>query len=568
MKLFRIFSGLILIHFFLFPFNSMASDCSYCCSRSATLENFQNLHAPDYEDDEEKWRECMNEKMEGESTFSPDNPRLKKALEYCKHLEPEIWSQSRWHYMRPESLVSKLIMGLETEYFNMAGMGYVFGIPILGDHEYSFNGSFEAMIKDGSIIDDDSSVSGKPVKSRFILELYYNGESKELVEKWVSERSTNTVDTQFRKMILEADAKMSKDKPIHDKLLWEFEKTPVKCEVKPEKKELIPSEVTTLKISSFKDRKDRTSREFNRIVVHVPKREGVVIDSDSVTLENRYWAYIIGDETVNVSYSAPASCDSEPVIEIYNSCDMLDSKKVPIWKTKRNKLIAKHKMKIICPKGHAIFTKTLEQTDIYDFFVSNHNFKKKNVIKRIQASVLCNIKKKHGFPVGINGEYMEYYDLSNCHISSFNFIYSGNGHGDQTEEGFTFKTIWDFKASKTIKETPKLLSSSSVMHLLWNNDKKEKPLPVHFPGFEIVFDWVKYTEEITKDIESGKIVENEKVENKTDSLRNNSEHITNIKISGNKNHVTASGEHEWVPGEGNHDKRTIKHNYSVHVFIE
>jgi len=568
MKLFYLLSGLFL---FVLPLNLMASDCPYCCKRKAIIGDFANLHAPTYDDDQKKWGECMNEQMGGQSTLDPDDPTLKKALKKCKDLEPEIWSQPQWYYMRPESLFMNLQIGLGTEYFSMTGLGSIFGIPILGEYEYIFDGSYQANINDGSIIKDDSKVSGKPVKSRFILKLYYNGKSKELVKSWVGERSTNTLNTQFRKMIHESDAKMNNDKPFHDKVLWEFEKTPVKCEVKAEKKELIPGEETTLRIASFKDRKNRTSREFNRIVVHVPEREGVIVDSDSVTLENRYWAYIIGDGTVDISYSTPATCNAEPVIEIYNSCDILDSQKTPIWKTKRNELIAEYKVKIVCPKGHAIFTKMFENTDLSGFWASDKNYRKKTVVKRIKASVLCNIKKKAGFPMGFNGKYIEYYDLSNCHVSSFNFIYSGKGHGDETDEGITSKTIWDFEASKVMKGMPKL-TFPTTMHILWKNDKREKPLPFHMPGFELKFDWEKYSKETTKSIETGQIAENENVEDNSDSLMINSEKIRDLKISGNKNHVTATGEYEWVPGEEKygytHNKRTIKHNYSAHIFIE
>ncbi len=73
-------------------------------------------------------------------------------------------------------------------------------------------------------------------------------------------------------MVKNRDSKMSEDKPIHEKLLWDFEKTPVECEIKPEKKELYPGETIDIILSNFKDRKGLRSRSFQRVLAHVEEK--------------------------------------------------------------------------------------------------------------------------------------------------------------------------------------------------------------------------------------------------------------------------------------------------------
>lgn len=309
-----------------------SQDCNYCCKRIAVLGEFVNLHNPDFDEEQAEWTKCMDSQLKGITVFDPEDPRYKEAVENCKHLEPESWEN-----MYPTSVQSKLTEVFTSEYFHM----------ISKDHkgkqtEYMFKGSYEANI-------NGTSGRTEQVKSRFILELYYNGgKTQELIKKWITEGNINSIPAHYRKMFDNSDAKTRNDRPINEKLLWEFEKIPVECKIEPEKEHLGAGEKMKIELKDFKDRKGRSSREFNRIVIKV--KEGKILNGEKSNLNPDYRVFIVGNGTISALYEAPESCDKKKdMIYVYNACDVLDPSYLPLSETETNTKIAEKEIKI-CPR--------------------------------------------------------------------------------------------------------------------------------------------------------------------------------------------------------------------------
>lgn len=333
MKFFiKLLQFLFILLFIFAGSRTYSQDCKYCCKRTAVLGEFVNLHNPNFDEEQAEWTKCMDSQLKGIAVFDPEDPRYKEAVENCKHLEPESWD-----YMYPTSVLSKLTQTFTTGYFHMVSKDYK------GKRtEYMFKGSYEADI-------NGTSGKTKQVKSRFILELYYNGgKTQELIKKWITESKINSIPAHYRKMFDNSDAKTRSDIPINEKLLWEYEKTPVECKIKPEKEHLDAGEKMEIELKDFRDRKGRDSREFNRIVVQV--KEGKILNGEKSKYNPDYRVFTVGNGTITLSYKAPESCDKKKdIIYVYNSCDIIDPNYLPLSETETNTKIAEKEIKI-CPR--------------------------------------------------------------------------------------------------------------------------------------------------------------------------------------------------------------------------
>lgn len=100
------------------------------------------------------------------------------------------------------------------------------------------------------------------------------------------------------------------------KTLSDHERVPETCSVDPEKDPVEPDETITVNISGIKDRKGRTSADFQWILVNAKKGEIV----NGVEWDD-YKGFQVDGGAVNVKYKAPKGCKKEEeTIFVYNSC--------------------------------------------------------------------------------------------------------------------------------------------------------------------------------------------------------------------------------------------------------
>ena len=217
--------------------------------------------------------------------------------------------------------------------------------------KYDFSGLLELRRKgDESFLEDmTSTIALIPVGTRSIMEIQlqfcygdltqngYFPSSGFNLELWGSypDHSWRTTDTS---MSLAVHKELMADKlreviPFDEKVLWDYEQIPVKCQIDPEEIEVKPDEVIEIKLSNWEDRKGRSIKETNisnRVVVEVEK--GEILDDDY---------------TPTIRYKAPSAPILEDVIHVYNSCDILGSKSIhPMDETEEKDEIAKKKIKI------------------------------------------------------------------------------------------------------------------------------------------------------------------------------------------------------------------------------
>lgn len=476
--------------FIFIPSSNYAEEsCPYCCSRSAFLKEFVNLNNPNYEDQWEEWNECMMTEMGGVSTFDPEDSTYKKATQTCKKYEPTDWSDSDWTYMYPSSVQTNLSNGLTTPYFHMTS-------PLNKKSQYFFKGSFESDINDGSVISDGSSIDGKPVKSRFILELYYNSDQEELLKKWISENSINSIPAQFRKMILNTDSKMNPDKPIHEILLWEFEKLPVQGTIIPEKNSVIPDESINIKINNFKDRKGRVSREFNRILIHA---EHGTITNGAFTFDLKAKAFRVGNGEIIAEYHTPMYCDHlEDIITLYNSCDINNTKDHPLENTEKHKALATKKIKIMCPPGTIHFLGGYERN-----FTRKEIGKTGNTITweedikhldKMEMGIQAKLRYLRGKFKG-NGEYWDYYEIYDHQQHKYTDIFNETHKG----KGPSHRLSINFQGGS---QKPPFEDHVSSLQLIWNKDKT-KLLAIRYPNYHPEVERIKTWSLVSKDLANG-----------------------------------------------------------------
>ena len=322
------------------------------CRRTAVLENFSNLHASQYEKQLDEWNRCMQNELGPYASFDADDPKVKQAMEKCAGLAPPASDN-----MSPSGLTGKLSEVLRTNCFHI--------IIAVSDYsafpqkipEYQFRGSFDAGIT------EQTDGHGREIRSRLIIELWYNGDPVELLKSWTTESTLASISSQYNQMFDNSDAVLRKERPI-DNLLHDFERRPVTCIIDAgSKDELGPGEEAEIRILDFKDDKGRSSKYFNRIIVEAERghiKGGSRLLSDPVS--NKYRAFRLDQVPVTFTYEAPddGTASTDKII-IYSSCQILDPGKVPMEFTEPDKKIAEKEIKIIRPDLTAEYFSTLEE---------------------------------------------------------------------------------------------------------------------------------------------------------------------------------------------------------------
>jgi len=413
------------------------------CLRTAILETFSNPHAPQYEKQLEEWNKCMRQQLGEYASFDPNDPKLKEAMVKCAHLfPPEI------DYMHPSSVISKLVEVLTSPCFRiaLAGPGSQRTEPLRLDPEsyerfvnrpylpripeYFFLGKFEAGLS------GERDERGRDIKSRLTLELYYNGNPIELVKRWTTTSTLNSVSSQYNRMFDNPDAELRQEKPI-DNLLRDFERRPVSCQIDlGGKQEVAPGEEVEIKLYDFRDEKGRPSKHFNRIIVEVDQGiiEGGFDLISSSESENRR-AFSLDDLPIKLVYVLPPEKKtSVDKITVYSSCQILDDDKVPMEMTESDRKIAEKQIKIIRPDLTADYTARLEFLMFPEEWEEAAKFE---INTRIRATYRLNSRHES------SGRISEVYELTSSSLLSC----SGQGSLYYKEVSGNCVTTWQGKSS-------------------------------------------------------------------------------------------------------------------------
>ncbi len=352
---------------------NFAQDISSGCERTAYVGTCKNLALPEnYEQAMDKFNRCLEEQLSlallDEVLITPDTDEetladWNEALENCKHLK--INYNRKFEPISGEtmalSLQTAIASVLTCDRFHMVNLAIVqayrknselMGIPVKADKstipEYFFEATYDCA-KDpvirtyenqyGEMIDEELWPSYLNIR------MYFDGEQKELVKEWTVNANLYSWSPLMRKMFINNSsspgnepALMRKEIPVTD-LLDNFEKKPITCQLKPEKYNVEPGEEIEITISDFRDANNRSSREFNRILVHAP--EGKILNGSSSREGFGYRVFKLDNQPLKVRFKAPKkSTTGFYQILVYNSCDILPVDKTPLRNTKPDRQIA------------------------------------------------------------------------------------------------------------------------------------------------------------------------------------------------------------------------------------
>lgn len=314
------------------------------CKRRALLVEFSNPRNPDYEQKRQEWRDCMTSLLGDYVSFSDEDPKIADASEKCSGFKPDYQE-----YCFPEIFAVYLAERLTKPCFHMLAMHY-YKPSVHKEPEYIFKGSYEPDIEGGRIVEAVTDVF-KPIIARMSCELYYNGTTPELVQEWHSEHTLNSPKGLFNRLNI--------PKPISP-LLDEFEKRPVRCDVKiPAVEEICENGTAEIELSAFTDAKGNPSKSFNRIIVSIYK--GEILNGENSDFGPDWKVFTVGEGTVKVKYRPPEEKeDGWEWLRVYNSCEILPPEKSPMSGTQMDSLIVDQRFTIVCGyyKGDVSITKS------------------------------------------------------------------------------------------------------------------------------------------------------------------------------------------------------------------
>jgi len=289
--------------------------------------------------------------------------------------------------------------------------------------------SFDAEMASGL---NEFTDEGRPIRSKIQVELYFDGEQRELVHRWIAYGTWDTVSntgTSSLGLFHKLDASFRNGPDIIE-LLERFEKRPVECRVNPDKEELDAGEVIDIEITDFTDVFGEKSREFNRIVVHA--YSGEIMNGEPCNIGPDYWVFKVDNGTVKVKYKAPTDCnETEDMLTIYSSCDILPEHRNPINETEIKEKITEKKLRIKCydasiviRKNYNRVLKTSDQDIQNDGTCVTTYSQSHDINEIIDASVNISLKLEQVAEMPVLNQTWEYYEPVSVSLNGFSYNYS------------------------------------------------------------------------------------------------------------------------------------------------
>jgi hypothetical protein len=295
--------------------------------------------------------------------------------------------------------------------------------------EYIFKAFFESGLtglkKPKKVILSDDTTDYWDATSRFTMELYYNGESEEFIDEWMTLGTQNKVSSHYTDMWGSRDAEMKKKKPLE--IMYEFEQTPTECSVTPESETIAINDSMEIGISGFKGFYGGKPKSFNRIIVH--SLYGIITNGAECDIGPDYRVFTLADENIKVKYRAPSECEiTEDRITIYNSCDILPESKWPLKKTEMNERISEKIINITCWDATLVLKKQImkeivknKTEDSFNGGCKQHSEEHYTLNENIETSVFVALELEYTVDMPLFNQTFEYYKPLSVRLSSFNY---------------------------------------------------------------------------------------------------------------------------------------------------
>jgi hypothetical protein len=309
-------------------------------------------------------------------------------------------------------------------------------LPIPGDTEYSFDIEMVSGL-------DEYTDEGRPIRSSATVELYFDGEQRELVHRWIGYGTWDTVSNSGSTSLgLGNHLKQNiKEGPDIMEILERFEKRPVDCRVSPEKEEIDVGEVIDIELSGFTDMFGERSREFNRIVLH--SYSGDIMNGEPCDIGPDYRVFKVDNGTINVQYRAPEDCkETEDRVTVYSSCEILPENRSAMSETKIKERILEKTLKVSCSDATLVLRKKVEKTlstsqsnDFNEGPCQTHLEDQHTLNESVEASITVSLKLEESQDMPVFNQRWEYYRPVSVSLSGFSFTSSENKHSASNYSG-------------------------------------------------------------------------------------------------------------------------------------
>lgn len=409
-----------------------------------------------------------------------------------ENLLQESLTRNCFHFLQPAAVdhfIKKDVNALAE-----AGNKEIYIPNDLAPNEYSFEAQFVSGL-------DEFTNEGRPIRSRLKVEMYFEGEQRELVHSWQTQGTWDTPSNSGTSWLGHRNKfkKLAKDPDIME-IIKKFEKQPVQCKLIPEKENVNPGEVIKIKLTGFLDKYGEKSREFNRVLVHA--YSGEILNGEENDNGPDYKVFRLGDGDITLKYRAPDNCDdATDRITIYNSCDILPDSKIPMSQTQIHNRLLEKTLNINCYDATLTIRKKVNKKLFSSFEEERHDgscvthIKEKHTIDEpIEVVVNVTLKLEEAQDIPVLNQTMEYYKPQSVTLSTFNYhskeykYYSSRNSGLNCAGGGSETTINYTRNAGKHEIEGKPYSTQTIWMVVFDNEtgKAVKIIPGGYSiGYEV-----------------------------------------------------------------------------------
>jgi len=341
------------------------------------------------------------------------------------------------------------------------------------------------------------NLSGETTSS-LEVKLYFNGSTRELVESWKTEHSSQLVSFPWhrQKWVKNRDALAKSIRPVETTLLKDFEKRPETCSIEVKNEDICAGEEADITLTGLNDYMGRTSREFNRIVVQAV--EGKILNGESVAIDPELKAFKVGNGRIQVRYQAPdPGGPDQDTIYVYNSCEILREDLMPLSQTQPRDKIAEQKIDISeCIVKNAVLSlkkirHILDETHNKFYNGSEDKVEERTWDESVTINITFEKKPLFSIPLDENSVCL-IYKIASWSVSDSHFSRKGKGfHREYVDMfGKTKERVWDENASGIVLNAAPVSTMAGMdLEIHYNTKTKQIEKVEKFPYFDILVQW-------------------------------------------------------------------------------
>ena len=330
------------------------------------------------------------------------------------------------------------------------------------------------------------------------VKLFFNGTSRELVQSWKTEHTSEIVSFPWhrQKWVKNRDAIGPQIRPVEETLLKDFEKRPESCDIEPEREEICHGEEMSITLNGINDFKGRQSREFNRIVVQAV--EGKILNGTPVSVDPELKAFKVGDGNIRVTYQAPEDPGiEEDTVNVYNSCEILEQNLIPLTQTIPRDKISSKKIKLThCLIKSSLLRLRTDERNKKERHNLFPNLKEDYVEiwdRNQQVTIHLKFARKPTFTFPESDNLVRMiFSLVSWSVSDSSFRIKEDGHRLEVSDllGKTAERKWDGNSNGTLQEVSLVGERDGLdLEILYNSRERRIVDVLSFPHFDLFVQW-------------------------------------------------------------------------------